>query len=109
MVKYPEKHPFYKYSFYRGYCDYLNEKPAKTGTQYVHYIQLNKELADIIDEDAELQELKSKFLGSLADANPNKILLAQDVLFQVFEQNEAKKIDVVQAQLVGNPLHRVKP
>lgn len=96
-VKYPDKYPFYKYSFYRRLCDYLNEKPASKGEQYIHYIKLNKELADFIRNDEELTNLVSKFLGEYKNEDPNNLLLAQDVLYQVFEKNEAKEIEKVQA------------
>jgi len=97
-VKFPNKYPFYKYTFYRKYCSYLGETPAKTGEQYAHYIALLKELIEFIEADGKLLSLKSSFLKELSAIDSSNMLLAQDVLFQLFDKNEASQLEKVQKQ-----------
>lgn len=83
----PEKYAIYKHSFYSNYCALIGEAKPKTGLRYCHYLDL---LNDFIDEyirpDQELIELINNYKTADCYDDPNFLLLAQDILFQMLEE-----------------------
>ena len=80
----PTEYTLYKSSYYMLYCDYLGLKTAKANHKYSHYLELIKELAeDYISKDEELIHLVKNELGQLMNEDPNYLLLAQDILYQI--------------------------
>lgn len=87
----PEKYTFYKSTFYRAYCYFLKIKPKRKNEKYVHYLELiDKLIDDYIKPDKELQEIFHSKLNENGYADPNYKILAQDILYQLFD----KKIGV---------------
>ena len=96
----PDEYTFYKNSYYLDYCKLINEKPAKSKKKYAHYLELIKELAENhISQDKELISLVGEDLGDLAEQDPNYLLLAQDILYQILEVDRGSGYWVFQ----GNP------
>lgn len=89
----PDKYTFYKSSYYEEYCKVLGIKPKYAGEKYVHYLELIQDLADnYIQEDKELLALAdSKLTDVECYEDENRLLLAQDVLYTLF--NKLKLID----------------
>jgi 5-methylcytosine-specific restriction protein B len=87
----PEKYAIYKYSFYSKYCALIGETKPSKGHRYVHYLDL---LNDFIDEyirpDLQLIELANSFKTDDCYDDPNLLLLAQDILFQMFEKDDSQ-------------------
>ena len=99
-LKSPEEYTLYKNSYYKLYCDYLGVNYAKTNYKYSHYLELIKELAeDYISKDDELIKIVKNELGQLLDEDPNYLLLAQDILYQVIGQQRDVNYWIFQ----GNP------
>jgi hypothetical protein len=99
-LKYPQEYTLYKNSYYKLYCDYLGTNHAKPNYKYSHYLELIKELAeDYISKDDELIKIVKNELGQLLDEDPNYLLLAQDILYQVI----GKQRDVNYWVFQGNP------
>lgn len=97
--KYPEKYTFYKYGFYRNYCELLGIKMARVNERYVHYLSLIDELIEnYIQPDSELIEEVKGYLPEYYDGK-NHNLLAQDILFQMLNKNAETNYWVFQ----GNP------
>jgi 5-methylcytosine-specific restriction protein B len=98
----PENYTFYMEKTYRKFCELINEDPkTQAGAKYPHYLELiNKYLLPIIKEDRELIELKNKFLTDDCYEDSNNMILAQDILFQMFakrkdeENKEEIKTDI---------------
>ncbi|MFA5617342.1 MAG: AAA family ATPase [Syntrophorhabdaceae bacterium] len=96
----PEKYTIYKDSFYRAYCKYLGIDSQKKGKKYSHYLVLINELVqDYIIEDKELLELINKHLDASMYQDENHMILAQDILFQMFDKIEETNYWIFQ----GNP------
>jgi 5-methylcytosine-specific restriction protein B len=95
----PDKYALYKDSFYQKYCKFLGLKPKQKNEKYTHYLELLKDfITDYITEDNELIGLVSGFLTDKSYKDPNHLLLAQDILFQIFDQGE-EEIDIEENRL----------
>jgi 5-methylcytosine-specific restriction protein B len=87
----PEKYTFYKSSFYTAYCKLAGIKKAKKNEKYVHYLTLIDDLIEnYIKPDVELISQVQEYLPEYYDGT-NHNLLAQDILYQMFDQNEDVK------------------
>lgn len=84
--RYPEKYTFYKSNYYEDYCQYLGIQSKYAGEKFVHYMQLIHELVDnYIMADEELLTMLEALKGpTLHSVDANQLLLAQDVLYQMF-------------------------
>ncbi len=83
----PEKYTFYKSSYYYEYCLLLGIQPKWSGEKYAHYLELLHDLIDnYILEDTELLDFVDSELQK-GDCYPDesRLLLAQDILFQMLE------------------------
>lgn len=82
----PVNYTFYKYSFYKKFCNHLGIKLAKKGERYAHYLNL---LEDFIEKhlvtDTELIEQVNTYLPDFSDGTNHK-LLAQDILYQMLDK-----------------------
>ncbi len=82
----PVNYTFYKYSFYKKFCNHLGIKLAKKGERYAHYLNL---LEDLIEKqlvtDTELIEQVNTYLPDFSDGTNHK-LLAQDILYQMLDK-----------------------
>lgn len=94
-VKYPEKYPLYKNSFYKEYCKKLNVKSASKNRKYLHYLQLvNTFVNDYIVKDNELLSIKNSFLTDDCYSDPQNFIFAQDILYQALTQgNEGEDLE----------------
>ena len=95
-IKYPEVYPIYKASYYEAYCKFLGVSPAKKDEKYVHYIGLIKDLVQLIKLDDELITLVNSLKTPTCYADPEYLLLAQDILYQYFREiaKESEKTNV---------------
>ena len=88
----PEEYTFYKNHYYQEYCKLIGEKKAKTKHKYAHYLKLIKDLAEnYISKDTELINMVRSELGELTDQDPNYLLVAQDILYQLLNTNRDRK------------------
>lgn len=88
----PQKYSIYKDSFYRKYCQFLGIKPKRKNQKYAHYLELIDELINnYIKEDKELIEIVKQNLDPDCYDDPNYTVLAQDILFQVFDREIGAK------------------
>ncbi|MDP3358319.1 MAG: AAA family ATPase [Lutibacter sp.] len=84
----PEKYTFYKFSFYKKFCNLLGIKEAKKNEKYPHYLELlNQFIEDYIKPDNELIELVKSLIPQFYDGT-NNLLVAQDILFQMLDNSE---------------------
>jgi len=84
----PEKYTFYKSSFYINFCKAIGIEPAGKNEKYIHYLELvNQFIQDYIIPDKELIETVKSYLPEYYDGT-NHLLLAQDILYTVFNANE---------------------
>ncbi len=94
-LKYPEKYTLYRAKYYEEFCKYLEEKPNSTvGEKYPHYLELiRKYVLPAIRDDEELKSLKKKFIEECKDCyeDPNNMILAQDILYQMFYKEKIEK------------------
>ncbi len=82
----PDKYTFYKDSFYSKYCKFLGIKPKKPLEKYVHYLEMINELInEHIIYHKELLQLKSELLDKDCYQDPQNKILAQDILYQMFD------------------------
>ncbi|MCK5536175.1 MAG: EVE domain-containing protein, partial [Bacteroidales bacterium] len=80
------KYTFYKYSFYKKYCKLQGVKEAKKNEKYTHYLELiNDLIANYIIPDKELIEQVKKLIPEYY-AGSNHNILAQDILYQMLDQ-----------------------
>ncbi|NQU33123.1 MAG: EVE domain-containing protein [Bacteroidetes bacterium] len=94
-----EKYTFYKSSFYKKYCKLIGIKEAKKNEKYIHYLKLVDDLIEnYIIPDLELIEQVKALLPEYYNGNNHK-LLAQDILFQMLDNNTDTSYWVFQ----GNP------
>jgi hypothetical protein len=85
---YPEKYTFYKSTFYKSYCKFLGIPEANKNEKYIHYLELINELIEKhIKTDNELIELVKRFIPEFYNGS-NHLLLAQDILYQMFNKKE---------------------
>ena len=90
--KYPEKYTLYKNSFYKPYCNLLEISPESKNKKYVHYLSLIKNFIDnYINQDEELLNIKKQFITEDCYPDPNNLIFAQDILYQVL--NSAEETD----------------
>ncbi|GAB3534882.1 hypothetical protein GCM10027443_22740 [Pontibacter brevis] len=85
--RHPATYTFYKSSFFSKLAKNLKFKKESPGKIYVQYIELVKQfIRNCIEKDSELLQLKNGFLESNCYADPNNLILAQDILYQVLDQ-----------------------
>ncbi|HAP69434.1 MAG TPA: hypothetical protein DCR04_06870 [Flavobacteriales bacterium] len=95
----PEKYTFYKSSFYTEFCKMVGAKKAKKNEKYTHYLTLINELIEnYIESDNDLISQVKEYLPEYYDGT-NHHLLAQDILYQMFDQKEELSYWIFQ----GNP------
>ncbi len=95
----PEKYTFYKSSYYEQYCKHIGVQSKVAGEKYVHYLELMHDLIDnFIIEDTELLSIIDKEL-QLQDYYPDneRMILAQDILYQMFSKNPLPNYWIFQA------------
>jgi hypothetical protein len=87
----PERYTFYKYSFYKKYCQFLGIVTKGKEEKYEHYLELVDDLIEnYIKKDAELIDIFREIISSEDCYNdPNFKILAQDILYQMLE-NQVK-------------------
>lgn len=94
-----DKYTFYKYSYYKKYCNLLGIKIAKKNQKYTHYLQLIDDLIEkYIAIDKELIEHVKTYIPEFYDGTSHK-LLAQDILYQMLEMKKKTNYWIFQ----GNP------
>lgn len=88
----PEKYTFYKSSYYEEYCKFLGIKSKNAGEKLVHYYELINDLVDnYLAEDTELLGLIDNLtIGDEYYKDKNRLLLAQDILYQMFVMNNTE-------------------
>ena len=97
--RYPEKYTFYKYTYYKNYCDLLKINDRDKNERYAHYLSLIDELIEkYIVSDTELIEQVKSYIPQYYDGTNHK-LLAQDILYQMLDKNGRTSYWVFQ----GNP------
>ena len=86
--RYPEKYTFFKDSYYSKACNLINEKKARKGKKYVHYLTLIEEFKEkYLIEDEELWQLTNATLPENVWKDENLNILAQDILYVTLDQN----------------------
>ncbi|MDD3236126.1 MAG: EVE domain-containing protein, partial [Candidatus Cloacimonetes bacterium] len=79
----PTTYTFFKDSYYQKYCKLIKEEPRKVGSKYPHYLSLMKGFIDnYINVDTELIALVNSKLSDDSYRDPNRMILAQDILYQ---------------------------
>jgi len=93
------KYTFYKNSFYKKYCKLLGIKAAKRNEKYVHYLELINDLIEnyIIPDEELIEQVKSLIPEYYDGTNHN--ILAQDILYQMLDQEAEINYWIFQ----GNP------
>jgi 5-methylcytosine-specific restriction enzyme B len=95
----PQKYTFYKDSFYQNFCDLIGEKPEKTLLKYAHYLKLLQVfITDYVQKDSELIHIIDELTQNTGFKDENRLLLAQDILFQMLE-NQTNNFENVIALL----------
>ncbi|PWK18559.1 EVE domain-containing protein [Xanthomarina spongicola] len=85
-LQYPETYTFYKSSYYKKFCEILGIEPKGKGEKYDHYMELiNMFVNDYISKDQNLVEQLKTIIPKHYDGS-NNLLVAQDILFQVLDQ-----------------------
>lgn len=87
------KYPLYKDSFYKKFCKLNGVTNKPKGQKYVHYKSMLENFIDeYIKPDQELIDLVRSYLPENAHEDSNHYILAQDVLYQMLDQEpeEAK-------------------
>ncbi len=88
----PEKYTFYKSSFYKKFCKLLGVKEAKRNEKYPHYLELlNQFIEDYIKPDNELIDQVKSLIPQFYDGT-NNLLVAQDILFQMLDNNNEDEV-----------------
>ena len=88
----PDKYSFFKDSFYRNYCKAMGIKPLVKGEKYAHYLELLSDFIDRhIEPDGELIYLINGFMNEDCFSDENHLILAQDILFHMFENEKEEK------------------
>lgn len=89
----PDRYTLFKDSFYKKYCKLIGVKPKKKSYKYVHYLNLINDLIDnYISQDLELISLVKEKVGSTWYDGENHLLLAQDILYQMLDQQNEEVI-----------------
>ncbi len=89
-LRYPEKHYFYKYSFYKKLCVFLHEPEEQKGRRYQHFCKL----ADRIKQeygfpDKDVMALHRDCLTPLCFSGDETNLVLQNFLYRVFDLPES--------------------
>ncbi|MBI1305559.1 MAG: AAA domain-containing protein [Bacteroidetes bacterium] len=85
----PDLYTFYKYSYYKKFCELLGEVTAGTGKNYVHYLKLLKNFRDeFVITDFDLLKKVDSILQNQTFKDGNRLLLCQDILFQTLERKD---------------------
>jgi hypothetical protein len=83
----PLKYTLYMDSFYRPLCRLVNEEQRKPLEKYAHYIDIvNHVIREYISEDNELITLVKSKLPPGYFEDPNHLLLAQDIFYQMLKK-----------------------
>ena len=81
---YPQKYTLYKDTdLYEPLCLFLGIKKKSAGSKYEHFLDLVGQIADIIKNDVDLQNIFSAKTGGLVQSD---LLIAQTIIWCVFEQ-----------------------
>jgi hypothetical protein len=105
----PEKYTFYQKKYYSNYCQFLGIENEKTKERYEHYLMLIHDLIDnYIVKDSELLALKNEFLNENCYQDPNHLLLAQDILFQMFSDGSEIKELQKESHSIKPPINSFK-
>jgi len=92
----PLRYTFFKDSFYRKYCTLIGVNPKAKGEKYSHYLELVSELIKrYISLDKELVDLVNSYMEADCFDDPNKLILAQDILFQMLDKDDEEDEDQV--------------
>jgi hypothetical protein len=93
----PLKYTFFQNSFYRKYCTMIGVSPKTKGEKYSHYLDLVSDLIKrYISPDKELVDLVNSYMDADCFDDPNKLILAQDILFQMRDKNDEEDEDQVE-------------
>lgn len=86
--RYPEKYTFFKDSYYSKACKLINEKKARKGKKYAHYLTLIEEFKEkYLNGDEELWQLTNGTLPENAWKDETRNILAQDILYVGLDKN----------------------
>lgn len=98
-LKYPDHYTFFKDSYYKKFCKLLEVQHSSKGHKYSHYMELIQVFVnDYISKDPELTALVKEMIPEYYDGS-NNLLLAQDILYQILDQEIEPNFWVFQ----GNP------
>lgn len=85
----PTRYTLYKASIYRKFCDLLGEPRRSAGEKYNHYLDmLRGYVAEHILPNKEINDIYLALVPEADELDPNRLLLAQDMLFRVLERKE---------------------
>ena len=84
----PLKYTFYKSTFYKEFCKLMGVAPAGKNEKYAHYLELvNQFIENYIVPDTELTDTVKNYIPEYYDGK-NNLLLAQDILYTMFNKAE---------------------
>jgi predicted Mrr-cat superfamily restriction endonuclease len=84
----PLKYTFYKSTFYKEFCKLMGVAPAGKNEKYAHYLELvNQFIENYIVQDTELTDTVKNYIPEYYDGK-NNLLLAQDILYTMFNKAE---------------------
>ena len=90
----PLRYTFFKSSFYKKYCTLIGVNPKAKGEKYSHYLELVSDLIKrYISPDNELVELVNSYMEADCFDDPNKLILAQDILYQMLDKDDDDEDD----------------
>ncbi|WP_210490340.1 AAA family ATPase [Rufibacter aurantiacus] len=85
--RYPSNYSFYKSSFFSKLTKMLKIKKEKPGRIYVQYMEFVRPfITHCIQKDSHLLQLKNIYLDDNCYPDPNNLILAQDILYQMLDQ-----------------------
>jgi len=89
----PEKYTFFKDAFYQKYCKMTGVETKPKGEKYAHYLELISDLMnDYILPDTKLINLVKGFMNTNCFEDPNHLILAQDILYQMLDKDEEEPL-----------------
>lgn len=106
----PDKYPLYKDSFYRAYCKKRGIAVKSPGKKYLHYIELlNEFIKEFIVTDSELLALVDEQVPKDFYQDKNRLLLAQDIWYQMLDVKEDKAPTSAQTSTadIHTPLNQI--
>ena len=84
----PLKYTFYKSTFYKEFCKLMGVAPAGKNEKYAHYLELVSQfIENYIVPDTELTDTVKNYIPEYYDGK-NNLLLAQDILYTMFNKAE---------------------